>query len=131
MPDWNTRLEVKVGDKAVAPITAFNPQINTPHTVINSIGAHNLGYIALPFQFMFSFTVQAIGTIAADLTEMALNGTEFEVGVLEVQGKDFAWKAVKFKRCKITGSSESIPVDGVPTITFNCTSLAFGADRED
>jgi hypothetical protein len=131
MPDWNTRLEVKLGDVPIAPITAFNPQINTPHTVVGSIGDENLGYIRMPTQFTFSFTVQAIGSVAADLTELALNGTEFEIGVTERKGKDYAWKAVKFKKCIITGTSESIPVDGVPTVTFNCTSLQFGAEPED
>ena len=39
MPDWNTRLEVKLGDKTVTPIENFTPTFNTPHTVLHSLEA--------------------------------------------------------------------------------------------
>ena len=43
MPDWNTRLEVRMAGKTVAPISQFTPTFNAPHTVIHSIDADNTG----------------------------------------------------------------------------------------
>ena len=39
MPDWNTRLEVKVGSETVTPIENFTPTFNTPYTVVHSVGS--------------------------------------------------------------------------------------------
>ena len=39
MADWNTRLEVKLGDATVTPISTFTPTFNVPHTVLHSIEA--------------------------------------------------------------------------------------------
>ena len=37
MADWNTRLEVKLGDSTITPISSFSPTFNVPHTVIHSL----------------------------------------------------------------------------------------------
>jgi hypothetical protein len=129
MPDWNTRLEVKLGDKTVSPIDNFTPTFNTPHTVIHSIQSDNVGYIRQPFTFTFTMTVRAIGTVVADLTELAVNGTEFTIVVAERQGTDWAFKSIKFTRCVITSANPSnVVIDGAPSASFNCMALGVGLE---
>lgn len=124
MPDWDTRLEIKVGNTTIAPITQFAPQFNVPHTVIHSIEADNVGYVRQPITFTFTMTVQAIGTVVAELTQMALNGDEFEIAVSERSGTDWTFSAIKFKRCRFNSTSPStITADGAPQASFNCTAL--------
>ncbi|MEJ3748614.1 hypothetical protein WEI85_35705 [Actinomycetes bacterium KLBMP 9797] len=129
MFDWNTRLEVRLGDQVIAPISQFTPTFTLPHTVIHSIDADNVGYVRQPQTFTFTMTVQAIGTAVADLTELAVTGQEFAVTVAEKKGTDWAFKALKFSRCVITAANPSnIVVDGAPTATFTCSSLSPGID---
>lgn len=125
MPDWNTRLEVRVGSKTITPISAFTPTFNTPHTVLHTFEADNVGYIRQPMTFTFTVTVPAIGSAVADLTELAVNGTEFAIAVSEKQGTDWAFKSLKFTRCIITSASPSnVVIDGAPSASFNCASLS-------
>ena len=124
MPDWNTRLEIRLGSTIIAPISQFTPTFNSPHTVIHSIEADNVGYVRQPQTFTFTMTVQAIGTAVADLTELAITGQEFEITVAEKKGTDWAFKALKFARCLITSANPSnVVIDGAPTASFNCMSL--------
>jgi hypothetical protein len=129
MPDWNTRLEVRLGDQLLAPISVFTPTFNVPHTVIHSIDADNVGYVRQPQTFTFTMTVSAIGTSVADLTELAVTGQEFEITVAEKKGSDWAFKALKFGRCIITSANPSnVVIDGAPTASFTCTSLTPGVE---
>jgi hypothetical protein len=129
MPDWNTRLEVRLRDKVVAPINQFTPIFNVPHTVIHSIEADNVGYVRQPQTFTFTMTVQAIGTAVADLTELAVKGQEFEITVAEKKGTDWSFKALKFTRCVITSANPSnVVIDGAPSASFNCMSLSPGIE---
>jgi hypothetical protein len=124
MPDWSTRLEIRLGSTVIAPISQFTPTFNAPHTVIHSIEADNVGYVRQPQTFTFTMTVQAIGTAVADLTELAIKGQEFEITVAEKQGTDWTFKALKFARCVITSANPSnVVMDGAPTASFNCMSL--------
>ena len=131
MPDWNsTRLEVKLGNATISPIDSFAVTFNTPHTVIHSIEADNVGYVRQPYTFTFTMTVRAIDTVVADLTELALNGTEFSIGVAERRGTEWAFKSIKFTRCIITSAQPSnLTPDGAPTATFNCMALGQGIER--
>jgi hypothetical protein len=129
MPDWNTRLEVKLGDKTISPIDNFTPTFNTPHTVIHSIQSDNVGYVRQPVTFTFTMTVRAIGTVVADLTELAVNGTEFTIVVAERQGTDWAFRSIKFTRCVITSANPSnVVIDGAPSASFNCMALGVGLE---
>jgi hypothetical protein len=130
MPDWKTRLEVRLGNTTIAPISQFTPTFNAPHTVVHSIEADNVGYVKQPQTFTFTMTVQAIGSAVADLTELAINGQEFNISVAEKQGTDWAFKALKFTRCVITSANPSnVTIDGAPAATFSCMSLSPGIDR--
>ena len=129
MPDWNTRLEIKVGPQTVSPIDNFTPTFNTPHTVVHSIEADNVGYVRQPFTFTFTMTVRAIAAVVAELAEMAQNGTEFEVVVAEKQGTDWAFSSIKLRRCVITSANPSnVVIDGAPAASFNCASLGVKAE---
>jgi len=129
MFDWKTRLEVRLGDQVIAPISQFTPTFTLPHTVIHSIDADNVGYVRQPQTFTFTMTVQAIGTAVADLTELAVTGQEFAITVAEKKGTDWSFKALKFARCVITSANPSnVVIDGAPTATFTCSSLASGID---
>jgi hypothetical protein len=123
--DWNTRLEVKLGNNTITPIANFTPTFNSPHTVLHSIEADNVGYVRQPSTFTFTMTVPAIGTAVADLTELAVNGTEFAIAVAEKQGTDWAFKSIKFARCMITSANPSnVVIDGAPSASFNCAALS-------
>jgi hypothetical protein len=130
MPDWNTRLEVKLGPQTISPIDSFTPTFNTPHTVIHSVEGDNVGFVRQPFTFSFTMTVRAIGSAVADLTELAINGTEFDIAVAEKQGTDWSFKSIKFARCVITSANPSnVVIDGAPAASFNCASLSATAER--
>lgn len=125
MPDWNTRLEVMLGTETITPIDNFTPTFNTPHTVIHSIETDNVGFVRQPFTFTFTMTVRAIGTVVADLTALAVNGTEFAIAVSERKGTDWAFQSIRFTNCIITSTNPSnVVIDGAPSASFNCMALA-------
>jgi hypothetical protein len=129
MPDWNTRLEVKLGDATITPISSFTPTFNVPHTVLHSIEADNVGFVRQPFTFTFTMTVPAVGPAVADLTELATAGGEFAVVVAEKNGTDWTFNSLKFARCVITSANPSnVVVDGVPQASFNCSALTIGVE---
>ena len=129
MADWNTRLEVKLGDNTITPISTFTPTFNVPHTVLHSIEADNVGFVRQPFTFTFTMGVPAVAAAVADLTELAANGTEFQVVVAEKKGTDWAFNAIKFARCVITSANPSnVVIDGAPTASFNCAALSVGIE---
>jgi uncharacterized protein YjbI with pentapeptide repeats len=131
MPDWNTRLEVKVGNETLTPISAFTPTFNTPHTVIHSLEDDNVGYVRQPKTFTFTMTVPAINTVVADLTELALKGTHFDIAVCEKRGTDWAFKHIAFSGCVITSTNPSnVVIDGAPTASFNCAALNVDAPKK-
>jgi hypothetical protein len=129
MSDWNTRLEVKLGDATITPISSFTPTFNVPHTVLHSIEADNVGYVRQPFTFTFTMAVPAVASAVADLTQLASNGTEFAVVVAEKKGTDWAFNSIKFARCIVTSASPSnVMVDGVPQASFSCLALSVGVE---
>lgn len=129
MPDWNTRLEVKLGTTTITPITSISPTFSVPHTVVHSIESDNVGVIRQPVTITFTMAVPAIATAVADLTELALTGAEFEIAVTEKEGEDWAFKALKFSRCLVTSALPSnVVIDGVPQATFTCMALNVGIE---
>jgi hypothetical protein len=125
MPDWNTRLVVKVGNNVISPIENFTPTFNTPHTVIHSLEVDNVGFVRQPFTFTFTMSVRAIGSAVADLTQLAVNGTTFDIAVAEYQnGQDWTFKSIKFTTCIINSCNPSnVVIDGAPLATFTCAAL--------
>jgi hypothetical protein len=129
MSDWNTRLEVKLGDATITPISTFTPTFNVPHTVLHSIESDNVGFVRQPVTFSFTMAVPAVATAVADLTALATSGTEFAVVVAEKKGTDWAFNAMKFARCVVTSANPSnVVVDGVPQASFSCMALSVGLE---
>jgi hypothetical protein len=129
MADWNTRLEVRLGDATITPISTFTPTFNVPHTVLHSIEADNVGFVRQPFTFTFTMGVPAVAAAVADLTKLAVDGTEFQIVVAEKKGTDWAFNAMKFARCVATSANPSnVVVDGVPQASFTCMSLSVGIE---
>jgi len=129
MADWNTRLEVKLGDATITPISTFTPTFNVPHTVLHSIEADNVGFVRQPATFTFTMGVPAVATAVATLTEMATSGTEFQVVVAEKKGTDWAFNSLKFARCVVSSANPSnVVVDGVPQASFTCLALSVGVE---
>lgn len=129
MADWNTRLEVKLGDATITPISTFTPTFNVPHTVLHSIEADNVGFVRQPFTFSFTMGIPAVASAVADLTVLAANGAEFAIVVAEKKGTDWAFNSIKFARCVVTSANpSSVVIDGVPQATFNCLALSVGLE---
>lgn len=126
MPTWmSTRLAVIVnGDSAhpLTPIESFTPTFALNTEVVHSCEATHVGWIANPDSFTFSMTVKAIGGAAAQLTRLAMEGTEFEIGVYEAAGSTGEWDFthVVMRKCLITSANPSnAMVNGAPTATFS------------
>jgi hypothetical protein len=129
MADWNTRLEVKLGDSTITPISMFTPTFNAPHTVLHSIEADNVGFVRQPATFTFTMGVPAVATAGADLTQLATEGTEFQIIVAEKKGTDWAFNSMKFARCVVTSANPSnVVIDGVPQASFTCLALSVGVE---
>jgi hypothetical protein len=129
MADWNTRLEVRLGDATITPISTFSPTFNVPHTVLHSIEADNVGFVRQPFTFTFTLGVPAVASAVADLTQLATDGTEFQIVVAEKKGTDWAFNALKFARCVVTSANPSnVVIDGVPQASFTCMALSVGVE---
>ncbi|HRC85721.1 MAG TPA: hypothetical protein PK413_08945 [Thermoanaerobaculia bacterium] len=129
--DWNTRLEISVGNKVISPIDSFTPTISAPKTVLHSIEQENVGFVYQPRVATFQMQVQAIGSSVAELTKMALAGTKFDIQVAEKQGTDWSFKKLLFRNCVITSANPSnVVVNGAPVATFSGSILGFGGDKD-
>jgi hypothetical protein len=129
MADWNTRLEVRLGDTTITPISTFSPTFNVPHTVLHSIEADNVGFVRQPFTFTFTMGIPAVASAVADLAQLATDGTEFQIAVAEKKGTDWAFNALKFARCVITSANPSnVVIDGVPQASFTCMALSVAVE---
>jgi hypothetical protein len=130
MPDWNTRLEVKLGDRTITPITSFSPTFAVGHTVIHSLEADNVGVVRQPSTFTFTMAIPANAAAVADLTELALTGGEFQVAVAESTGTDWTFRSMKFQRCIVTSAAPSnVVTDGVPQANFTCLALSVSIEE--
>jgi hypothetical protein len=134
MNDWDTRLAVMVGTQLITPIESFNPTFTTTFRVQHSLEKDNVGFVRQPFTFTFTMTVRAIGLSnqpngAALLTQMALEGTEFQISIVPAEGSpgdQWAFQKVLFKRCFITSASPTnLTLQDSPTATFNGICLQY------
>ncbi|MCM2422903.1 hypothetical protein [Streptomyces sp. RKAG293] len=131
MPNWtNTRLAVVVDEDTAHPLTpidSFTPTFNLNTEVVHSIEATHIGYIANPANFTFTLTVKAIGGSAAKLTRLAMDGTDFSIGLYQATGGAGEWdfQHVLFRKCRITTANPSNAViNGAPAATFSGVARA-------
>ncbi|QVN21760.1 hypothetical protein [Burkholderia pyrrocinia] len=135
MPDWNTRLAVSYTannqTKTITPIDSFTPTFALAAEPLHSIEHTHIGVIYSPQAMTFTMTVKAIGTIAAELTALAINRTPFDVTLQEsANGNDWSYASVVMHNCVITSAVPSTAlVTGAPTATF--TGFCLGASETD
>lgn len=129
MPTWmNTRLAVIVdGDteNPVSPLDSFTPTFNLTTEVVHSLEATHIGYISNPENFTFTMTVKAIGGAAARLMRLAMDGSEFEIGMYAAEGSSGEWdfQSIVLRQCLITSANPSnATVNGAPVATFSGVS---------
>jgi hypothetical protein len=137
MATWtNSRLAVVVdGDTShpLTPIDSFSPTFSLNTEVVHSIEATHIGWIANPDSFTFSLSVKAIGGAAAKLTVLALNGTEFSIGLYKQAGSTNEWDFTNIilTKCLITSATPSnATVSGAPVATFSGISRHAGINND-
>jgi hypothetical protein len=125
---WNTRLAVHytddTGEHEISPIQSFTPTFATSAEPLHSIERTHVGVVATPQSMTFSMTVNAIGPAAAQLTALALRGTQFDIHLLEQNGNDWSFSTIVMSRCVITSAGPtSATVSGAPQATFSGFSM--------
>ena len=137
MATWtNSRLAVVVnGDtnNPLTPIDSFSPTFSLNTEVVHSIEATHVGWIANPDSFTFSLSVKAIGGAAAKLTNLALTGTEFSIGLYKQAGSTNEWdfNNIILTKCLITSASPSnATISGAPVATFSGISRHAGINND-
>lgn len=122
--NWNTKLAVAIQGVIISPIESFTPTFNTGHRVQHSLEADNVGIVTQAQTFTFSITVRAVGTAVAALTQLAMNGTEFQIVVTEQTGKDWTFNQIAFNHCYFTSAAPSnLTLDDSPTANFSGVCL--------
>ena len=116
MPDWNTRLEVRLGDAVVAPISQFTPTFNVPaHRHPLDRGRQRRLRAAAADLHVHDDRAGDRHVRRRPHRAGASTGQEFEITVAEKKGTDWAFKALKFTRCVITSANPSnVVIDGAP-----------------
>src|SRR4051794_17380340 len=126
---WNTRLAVHYTDDRgvdheISPIQSFTPTFATTAEPLHSIERTHVGVVTNPYSLTFSMTVNAIGAATAQLTAIALNGTEFSIAVQEKSGSDWSFSTIVLTRCVITSvAPTAATVMGAPQATFSGFSM--------
>ncbi|WP_053752288.1 hypothetical protein [Streptomyces sp. MMG1533] len=120
-----SRLAVVLDANTASPLTpvdSFTPTFNLNTEVVHSLEATHVGYVANPASFTFTLTVKAIGGASASLTQLAMSGKEFSIGLYEAKGSTGEWdfKELLFNKCLITSANPSNAViNGAPVATFS------------
>lgn len=132
--DWRTRLAVVYTDEGteiiISPIDSFTPTFSLSAEVLHSIQETHIGVVYNPQSLTFSMTVKAIGDVAAQLTNVALEGKRFNITLQEYDGNDWAFAKIVMSDCIITSASPTnATTSGAPSATFSGMSL--GASVED
>lgn len=129
---WNTRLVVSytdsTGEHEISPISSFVPTFATSAEPLHSIERTHVGVVATPQSLTFTMTVNAIGPAAAQLTSLAMTGTEFDLLLKQQVGNDWSFSTILMSRCVITSASPtSATISGAPQATFSGFSMAAAA----
>ena len=132
--NWQSRLAVKykprgaAKEELITPIDSFQPTFALSAEALHSVERSHIGVVYSPQQISFSMTVKAIGPVAAQLTKLALNGTPFDVIMVEgddPNGPQWSFKELLLGDCIITSASPTAAtVSGAPAATFSGFSLS-------
>jgi hypothetical protein len=126
--NWDTRLAVHytdaTGEHEISPIQSFTPTFATAAEPLHSIERTHVGVVTQPYSLTFSMTVNAIGPATAQLTKLALEGTEFSVSLKERTGNDWSFSTIVLTRCVLTSAAPTTAtVMGAPQATFSGFSM--------
>jgi hypothetical protein len=134
--NWTTKLVITRSDtgEVITPISSFTPVFVTPFTVLHSLEADNVGVVRQPFTFTFTMTVIASGPVVADLTQLAVNGTSFNIQAAEQTGTDWTFNSILLSSCYIISTNPSDMTFNTqtntvnpPLATFKCIALSVSA----
>ena len=140
MVDWTTRLGVKLiktggAESMITTIDTFSPKVETPHDIIDSIDAENVGYSKKNRRFSFDFTVKAANAaVLRELYTYAINGGKFDIGVYNIHAdtkNEWVFDSIKYKNCRFVSVTPSdITNDGgIPSMTFSGVCLNVVASK--
>lgn len=139
MVDWTTRLGIKLvktggQESLITPIDTFSPKIETPHDIIDSVDAENIGYSRKNRRFTFDFTVKAANAaVLRELYTYAINGGKFDIAVYNVHSDKNEWvfDSMKYKNCRFVSVTPSDVTNdgGIPTMTFSGICLNVVANK--
>lgn len=132
--NWQSRLAVKYkpsggsGEELISPIDSFQPSFSLNAEALTSIERSHIGVVYSPQQITFSMTVKALGPVAAKLMKLAMQGTPFDVVLVEGEsefGPQWSFKEVLLSNCIITNATPtSASISGAPAATFSGFSLS-------
>jgi hypothetical protein len=132
--NWQSRLAVRYRprggskEELISPIDSFQPSFTLSAEALHSVERTHIGVVYSPQQITFSMTVKAIGPVAAQLTKLALNGTPFDVVVVEGEdpnGPQWSFKEVLLSDCIVTSATPtSAMISGAPAATFSGFALS-------
>lgn len=127
--NWQSRLAVKYKPKGgakeelISPVDSFQPSFALNAEALHSVERTHIGVVYSPQQISFSMTVKAIGSVAAQLMKLALNGTSFDVVMVEgddANGPQWSFKEVLLGDCVITSATPTAAtISGAPAATFS------------
>lgn len=125
---WNTRLAVQFRDSTgtynITPVQSFSPNLATSAEPLHSIERTHVGVVTTPQSLTFSMSVSAIGPAAAQLTALALNGTQFDIILQHQVGNDWSFSSIVLNRCVITSATPTAAtISGAPMATFSGFSM--------
>jgi len=130
--NWQSRLAVKYKagngqEELISPIDSFQPSFGLGAEALHSVEKTHIGVVYSPQQITFSLTVKAIGPVAARLMKLALDGTPFDIVLIEgedANGPQWSFKEVLLSQCVITSATPtSAATTGAPTASFSGFSL--------
>lgn len=130
MVDWNSRLVVKFtpdgGDEElIQPIDNFNPKLDMPHDVIDSIDAENIGFESKSRRFSFDFTSKGLNVnVMRKMIYSAVQQGTFSIGLGQAADDtldQWVFNELAFENCRFTNVSPSDVTNdgGAPTMSFS------------
>lgn len=131
--NWQSRLAVKYKppggtETLISPIDSFQPSFSLNAEALPSLERTHVGVVYSPQQISFSMTVKALGPVAAQLMKLAMQGTPFDVVLIEGDsefGPQWSFKEVLLGNCVITSATPTAAtVAGAPAATFSGFSLS-------
>lgn len=135
--NWNARLAVKFiplnGEpEIISPIENFEPSVELPADVIDSIESDNLGYSSQNTRFTFTFDVMGVNkNIIRRLFATSLKQRRFSLGIALNDGESDDWflDTIEFSECRVVNVDPS-NIDnegGVPSLSFEAKALSISA----